>query len=937
MNAAEAVPSRQFRTIQSGNVPCSELLFPDARHRVGIASGPPPCDSVHKSDCGHVEAQNVLLSRYGYRSRCVSVHLGRLKAALAARYTIEREIGRGGMATVYLARDLKHERQVAVKVLRPELAAVLGPERFLREIKIAANLNHPHILPLHDSGEADGFLFYVMPYVEGESLRDRLNRARQLPIDDALKIAGEVADALGFAHEHNVVHRDIKPENILLVANHAVVTDFGVARAIEEAGETRLTETGIAVGTPAYLSPEQASGERQLDGRSDIYALGCVLYEMLAGEPPFTGPTAENIVQKHMTAEPPAVNSGRPTVTDDVVATVSKALAKAPADRHQTAEALGEAVAAARANFATPSGGVTAADRAAKRRWMTAGGAVGVAVVVAVIAVVAALPRGSDVALDPDRIVVAVFRNETGDQSLDLLGREAGHGITQGIRGAGEFVRFTPWEVALQSFHYVQGEANAGQVTDVVRALAEETGSAIVISGAYYLQGDSIRFQVDVTNAISGNVVGSPGPVVGSRDAPSELIERLQQRVMGFLAITLDERYAASSGRIGQLPTFDAYQAFDQGMEVLLDEYWSEVALAHFRRAFELDTTFFTALIYAAIPALNSGQRHVADTILQLLTTHADRLSEYDIHWVRGLQAVSGTELDHETALRSFRAAAQIAPQSRASYIYAYILEHLNRPHEVLEVLGGIDPNRGGMRGNGLYWVRVMYAYHELGEHAQELEAIRTSREQYPGGLRVGEAHALAALGRGEDAMKILPELDPLESIELGQALRAHGYADEAREVFTQTVERLRALPRAEAAEAENRFRLASALFYAEDWTEAREVAEAALAAGFPDEYGDYAGMLGVIAARLDDRERAMQMSAQLGARFVNDRYPVRSHASAWRARIAAALGEPDEAVRWLQEAFRQGIGLFGTLHTNPEFESLRDYPPFQEFMRPKG
>jgi len=213
--------------------------------------------------------------------------LDRLEAALAERYRIERELGSGGMATVYLAEDLKHHRQVAIKVLRPDLAAVLGSYRFLREIEIAAKLTHPHILPLHDSGEADGFLYYVMPYVAGESLRDRLNREKQLPIDDSLKLASEVADALGFAHEHNVIHRDIKPENILLEAKHAVVADFGVARAIEEAGQTRLTETGIAIGTPAYLSPEQASGERELDGRSDIYALGCVLYEMLAGEPPF--------------------------------------------------------------------------------------------------------------------------------------------------------------------------------------------------------------------------------------------------------------------------------------------------------------------------------------------------------------------------------------------------------------------------------------------------------------------------------------------------------------------------------------------------------------------------------------------------------------------------------------------------------------------------
>ena len=291
----------------------------------------------------------------------------RLAEALKDRYTLQRELGRGGMATVYLAIDRKHERSVALKVLKPELAAVLGADRFLREIKTTAQLTHPHILPLLDSGDADGTLFYVMPYVEGESLRDRLNREKQLPVDDALQISREVADALSYAHSRGVIHRDIKPENILLESGHAVVADFGIARAIDQAGGDKLTATGVALGTPAYMSPEQAAGSRDLDGRSDLYSLGCVLYEMLAGQPPFTGPTVESLVRQHLSAEPPHITGIRPAVPAHVVTAVERALAKTPADRFNPVALFAEAL-VERPSVVTRS---FAASRAAAWGWCT--------------------------------------------------------------------------------------------------------------------------------------------------------------------------------------------------------------------------------------------------------------------------------------------------------------------------------------------------------------------------------------------------------------------------------------------------------------------------------------------------------------------------------------------------------------------------------------
>jgi len=298
----------------------------------------------------------------------MSVLIDRLQGALAGRYRLEREVGRGGMATVHLAQDLKHRRPVAVKVLHPELAVNVGADRFLREIDIAAGLNHPHILTLIDSGNADGLLYYVMPFVEGESLRGRLARDGRLPITEAVELTRKVATALAYAHARGVVHRDIKPENIMLHEGEPMVTDFGIARAVSGEGES-LTQTGMSLGTPAYMSPEQASGEHEIDGRSDIYSLGCVLYEMLAGEPPFTGPSVQAIIVRRFTEPARSVRALRPEVPELVDRALLRALARAPEERFAAAAQLAQALAPATPVRTPPDGAptiVTASHRAAR-------------------------------------------------------------------------------------------------------------------------------------------------------------------------------------------------------------------------------------------------------------------------------------------------------------------------------------------------------------------------------------------------------------------------------------------------------------------------------------------------------------------------------------------------------------------------------------------
>jgi eukaryotic-like serine/threonine-protein kinase len=279
----------------------------------------------------------------------------RLQVALAERYRLEQEVGQGGMATVYLAEDLKHHRRVAVKVLRPELSAALGSERFLREVEIAAHLQHPHILPLFDSGEADGFLYYVMPFVEGESLRERLKREGAMPIPEGVRIMHEVVDALAYAHQHGIVHRDIKPDNVMLSGRHAVVTDFGVAKAVSAAGKDQLTTVGVALGTPTYMAPEQAMGETDLDQRADIYSVGAMAYEVLTGSPPFDKPTAQAILSAHVLERPTPPESRRPDIAPALSDLVMRCLEKEKDRRYQTAEEMLPALEV----LGTPSGGVT--------------------------------------------------------------------------------------------------------------------------------------------------------------------------------------------------------------------------------------------------------------------------------------------------------------------------------------------------------------------------------------------------------------------------------------------------------------------------------------------------------------------------------------------------------------------------------------------------
>jgi tetratricopeptide (TPR) repeat protein len=502
----------------------------------------------------------------------------KLADALRDRYVLERELGRGGMATVYLARDLKHQRPVALKVLHPELAHVVGPERFLREIQVSAQLQHPHILSVFDSGEAAGQLWFTMPYMEAGSLRQRLTREPQLRLEDAVRIALEVADALDSAHHKGVIHRDIKPENILLSTGHCMIADFGVARALDAAGGDRLTETGLALGTPAYMSPEQAAGDPRLDGRSDIYSLGTVLYEMLAGEPPFTGRSAQAIIARRFSEPVPRLRTLRdvPEAVDEVVRT---ALARSPADRFASGREFAEALkAAAIGPIARPKG-----TRLGRR---IAAGAVLAAA--AAFGVYRASVRVSDRALDPNLLAVAPF--DVLSPSLQLWHEGLADMLSRNLDGAGP-LRTVSQTVALRRW---QGRADRASA----ETLGRRTGAGLVVFGSMVPRGgDSVSLRAAVLDGTKTSKEVEV-EVSGHQARMGELADSLGFKLLQVLGrsrpIGSVRQVSLGTRSLGGL------KSFLQGEQFYRKGLWDS-ALAHYDEAISSDSNFGLAQYRMAI------------------------------------------------------------------------------------------------------------------------------------------------------------------------------------------------------------------------------------------------------------------------------------------------------------------------------------------------
>jgi len=557
---------------------------------------------------------------------------GRLNVALSDRYRIERELGAGGMATVYIAEDLKHHRQVAVKVLRPDLAASLGAERFLREIEIAAKLHHPHILPLYDSGGSDGVLFYVMPLVEGQSLRDRLSKGGALSIEEATRILREVADALAYSHQHGVVHRDIKPENILLSSDHALVTDFGVAKAVSEAkNETNLTGTGVSLGTAAYMSPEQATADPATDHRADLYALGVMAYEILAGQPPFTG-NAQQVLAGHLTRRPEALSARRSTVPPALESIVMRCLEKNAADRPQSAAEI------LRALDATVTGAHTAAmpphtvSPRVRRRWVGAiAGALAVVMLAAVgVAWFARVGRagtliGDDVLAENDLVLVSEFENRTTDSSLAAT-------VTDAIRV--ELQQSRAVQVMSQSAMWAglerMGLGHAASLPQPkVQELAEREGAKAFVVGDISRLGAGYQITARVVATAGGSEPLTARATANDEHELIGAVEKVGRELRRGIGESL--RSVLTAPALAQVTTssLPALRAFTAALRFHNEgQFQRAIALAN--EAVALDSTFAGAYgaMYTAYTNLNAvGQ---ATTAARRAFELRDRLSEFE-------------------------------------------------------------------------------------------------------------------------------------------------------------------------------------------------------------------------------------------------------------------------------------------------------------------
>ena len=887
-----------------------------------------------------------------------SALLDRLNETLGATYAFERELGGGGMSRVFVAVEKRFDRRVVVKVLASELAAGVSAERFAREVKLAARLQQANIVPVFDSGQIDGLPFYTMPWIEGESLRVRLDARGALPIAESVAIIADVAKALSYAHAHGVVHRDIKPENVLLSGHTAVVTDFGIAKAItlsrNLAPFETLTQVGTSLGTPAYMAPEQAMGDPTTDHRADLYALGVVSYELLAGERPFIGKTVHELVRAHVTQTPPDLAARRPDVPAAIAALVMRCLEKEPANRPQSADEVLQAL--ERPHDARSAGTSSVSSGAIpQRRRVPIIATVAIVLAVAVLAVAAVIwPRRAPApvaTLDPVRVLVAT--PGTVDPATRDLTTMTQTAVT---RALGELPSVKLAEATMA------GDAATGANVDAaaVRAARDANAGIIVTTNVYPLGADSAQLELRVLDASTGDLVRAVPPIRVARSASDSAWTAALDPLLSIVAMSAFPWLGPRTVPLGAPPKYAAVR------ELLLsiaasarpDSESRERAAIHGERALMLDSTFLQARLWrAAIASMIVGASYsprvlqYLDTMLALTGPRRERMNAFE-----GLLyefVAASRRADQGTMLAVQRRMQELVPDATISRDLPYRLLDVNRPREAIAFLEQARPTRSvdgkllQPTETPLHWATLADAYHYLGNHTAERDAAAQLRRLRPDALSSirYQLKAAAALGDSAGIEALLAEsrtLPPVSqayeffgdlALQVSQELEAHGHGAFSESVVKRAIEWFESR-RPEERPWRVKFRHAIAYYVTGNLVAALDTLQP-VAADITPNNPLYLGLSGRIAAARGDTAEAQRFDARLAA-LGNG---LGGANTVERAFIASMLGRKAAAVSFLQEAFAQGLP-FNTrwrLHWFTDLKPLRGYAPFAQILQPQG
>jgi serine/threonine protein kinase len=856
-----------------------------------------------------------------------------------AQYEIVERVGVGGMGVVYRALDLRLDRAVALKFLPP--AAAASPEaraRLLVEARALSALDHPNIGVVHEVAETpSGQSFIALGWYDGETLRNRLRRG-PLDVADAVAIAHQIAAALEAAHQAGIIHRDVKPSNILITTQGVPkLLDFGIAKTTG----AEPTREGRTYGTVAYMSPEQTYGE-PVDPRTDQWSLGVVLYEMLTGQRPFRGERDEVVIHaiRHDPAEPLA--RLRPDAPAALIQVVDTCLAK---DRDGRYEHTGALVAAlqqpgssdASTGWALASRGARSRPHARQSRspkLAAALAAAAIAVVALAMAVVYPMVTRTDSPpLDPQRVLVSRFENHTGRASLDPLGSMAADWIIQGLAQTGR-AQVVPVSAALSASLHVDAASAGTDGSGRIRLLADETGAGIVVSGAYYQQGDSLYLRANATDVTRGQLLFALEPLAAPIDQPMVGFEQLRQRMLNALAPHVDARLQQwTIAPSQQVPDYAAYEAFADGLDLFIAGQW-RAATARFGEAGHDDANFAAPLFFSALAFINLGDFAAVDSIVARATPQLHRLTDAERSGFAFVAALARGDL--AGAYRAQLRNAERFPGGLGHWGLANASLWVNRPHETIRISRKLDPERGELRGWFLYWRELTRAHHRLEQHREELRVARRARELFPDEPQavLYEVQALAALRRTRELRVLLADqlqTYPEPAVLLRRAgleLLAHGATADARTLLRESLQQHLTRP---SGTPGFRLFLADAHMLLGELDEAAVLLDA-LVAEQPELAPAHAAA-GRAAALRGNAEEAARIALWLAA-------PERGRRG-WhtfqRARIAALLNESDEAVRLLRQAFSEGFEPWDLLHVEPDFDGLRDYPGYRDFARPVG